>query len=268
MTRSPDLRQNQFGDVLRRLRDRSGLSQLDLALRSGTTQRYVSFLENGRAAPGRDIVRRLAEALTASSEQQGLLFVAAGYVPDSSATVADEAVLTVVGRVLRQQEPFPALLLDAAQNILDANESVTRLLVFAESEGGLDLSAVPGRPNLLRLFFHEAGLFPFVLDPGQFTAAVLGRVLREARGDTEALAVVSEVADYPHVRRLAGRGETAPASPVIAERYRIGGTEFGLTCLVTSVGVPGSAEAERLRIEQFHPADDASERVIREIVGA
>jgi hypothetical protein len=39
------------------------LSQLELALRAGTTRRHVSFMESGRSAPGRGMVVRLAESL-------------------------------------------------------------------------------------------------------------------------------------------------------------------------------------------------------------
>jgi predicted transcriptional regulator len=44
--------QGDFGAVLREWRNRRRLSQIDLALESGTTQRHVSFLEQGRSAPG------------------------------------------------------------------------------------------------------------------------------------------------------------------------------------------------------------------------
>ncbi|MEO0398217.1 MAG: helix-turn-helix domain-containing protein [Pseudomonadota bacterium] len=258
-------RKSAFGDVLRNFRSLRGMTQLDLAARSQTTQRYVSFLENGRAAPGRDVVTRLAASLELNAEQSALLLSAAGYAIGLPNTDIPPGVRSVVGRVLRQQEPFPAFLLDTAQNILDTNESVEKLFAFAEKEGGVNLAAVTGRPNLLRLCLHEAGLFPFIVDPGAFISAVLGRVLREAKGDAEALSLVSEVSHYPHIRRIDFERRPPSAPPILAEHYRIGGTEFGLVCLVTSVGVPGSAEAERLRIEQFLPADETSETVIRDI---
>jgi transcriptional regulator with XRE-family HTH domain len=36
------------------------VSQLELALDAGTTQRHVSFIESGRSMPGRGMVLRLA----------------------------------------------------------------------------------------------------------------------------------------------------------------------------------------------------------------
>jgi transcriptional regulator with XRE-family HTH domain len=48
---------------VREWRARRRVSQLELALRAGTTQRHVSFIESGRSVPGRAMVVRLAESL-------------------------------------------------------------------------------------------------------------------------------------------------------------------------------------------------------------
>ncbi|HEY3483121.1 MAG TPA: helix-turn-helix transcriptional regulator, partial [Streptomyces sp.] len=52
-----------FPQALRDSRNRRHLSQLELAVRSGTTQRHISFIENGRSVPGRELVARLADSL-------------------------------------------------------------------------------------------------------------------------------------------------------------------------------------------------------------
>ena len=49
--------------ALREWRGRRRVSQLELALRAGTTQRHVSFIESGRSVPGRAMVVRLAEGM-------------------------------------------------------------------------------------------------------------------------------------------------------------------------------------------------------------
>ncbi|MFG2020778.1 helix-turn-helix domain-containing protein [Actinomadura geliboluensis] len=54
---------DQFARELRRWRERRRFSQLDLAIRADTTQRHLSFLEQGRSRPGRAMVVRLAESL-------------------------------------------------------------------------------------------------------------------------------------------------------------------------------------------------------------
>src|SRR5689334_13245345 len=57
------VRPSAFGGLLRHFRGRCGLSQLALASRVETTTRHLSYVENGRSRPGRDMVLRLAEAL-------------------------------------------------------------------------------------------------------------------------------------------------------------------------------------------------------------
>lgn len=49
--------------VLRRARQAAGLTQADLALRTGLTSRYIRSLEAGQACPSLDTVFRLAQAL-------------------------------------------------------------------------------------------------------------------------------------------------------------------------------------------------------------
>ena len=54
-----------FGALLRVWRQRRRLSQLHLALDAEVSQRHLSFVESGRAAPSREMVLRLAERLSA-----------------------------------------------------------------------------------------------------------------------------------------------------------------------------------------------------------
>src|SRR5436305_555244 len=53
----------RFGQRLRELRLARGLSQAELASRAAITTNYISRLEGGGAAPGIDLVARLASAL-------------------------------------------------------------------------------------------------------------------------------------------------------------------------------------------------------------
>lgn len=55
--------QDAFAMVLRRARNDAGLTQADLALRTGLTSRYIRSLEAGKACPSLDAVFRFAKAL-------------------------------------------------------------------------------------------------------------------------------------------------------------------------------------------------------------
>ena len=79
-----------FGAVLRRMRERAGLSQQELAERAGLTPHAVSALERGtRTRPYPHTVRSLTEALGASDEEREALIAA---VPRRGATRAPDAV--------------------------------------------------------------------------------------------------------------------------------------------------------------------------------
>ncbi|HEY6887350.1 MAG TPA: helix-turn-helix transcriptional regulator [Solirubrobacter sp.] len=70
-----------FATELRSWRTRRRVSQLELALRAGTTQRHVSFIEGGRSVPGRGMVVRLAESLDVPLRERNALLLAAGFRP-------------------------------------------------------------------------------------------------------------------------------------------------------------------------------------------
>jgi transcriptional regulator with XRE-family HTH domain len=66
-----------FGEELRRLRKRSGLSQETLAARAGLSPEAVSLLERGRRSPRMTTMRLLAEGLRLADADRAALFAAA-----------------------------------------------------------------------------------------------------------------------------------------------------------------------------------------------
>ena len=53
----------QAGDLLREARKSRRLSQLDLALKVGASQRHLSFVETGRSTASRGMLIALSDAL-------------------------------------------------------------------------------------------------------------------------------------------------------------------------------------------------------------
>src|SRR3954471_24722681 len=94
----------EFAVALRGWRRRRRFSQLELALRAGTTQRHVSFIESGRSVPGRAMVVRLAESLEMPLRERHALLLAAGYAPAYPEARFDDPglrpVLTALERIL------------------------------------------------------------------------------------------------------------------------------------------------------------------------
>ena len=117
----------KFGDHLRWWRRRRGLSQLELAGVAGTSQRHLSFLESGRAAPSQQMVLSLAAALNVSLRQQNAFLGSAGYAPIWREGRLGEPELAQVddalAHVLAQQEPYPAFVVDRHWNLRRANQA-------------------------------------------------------------------------------------------------------------------------------------------------
>jgi transcriptional regulator with XRE-family HTH domain len=101
---------SEFAGALRAWRTRRRVSQLELALRAGTTQRHLSFIESGRSVPGRAMVVRLAEALEVPLRERNTLLLAAGYAPAYQETRFDDPrldpVRTALVRVLDGHLPY------------------------------------------------------------------------------------------------------------------------------------------------------------------
>ncbi|MBU6392775.1 MAG: helix-turn-helix transcriptional regulator [Planctomycetota bacterium] len=57
------MRKNIVGNNLRMIRERLGITQEELALRSGLTQGYINFLENGKRGYSERSLEKIANAL-------------------------------------------------------------------------------------------------------------------------------------------------------------------------------------------------------------
>lgn len=69
------------GPLLRAWREQRRVSQLELALRAGSSARHISFVETGRSRPSEEMVLRLAEHLDVPVRERNALLLAAGYAP-------------------------------------------------------------------------------------------------------------------------------------------------------------------------------------------
>jgi transcriptional regulator with XRE-family HTH domain len=100
-----------MGDLLREWRKLRKLSQLDLAELAEISGRHLSFIENGRSAPSRVIVLRLAEALGLALRERNKLLLAAGYAPVYDETNLEAprmaAIRAMVRQLLTAHEPYP-----------------------------------------------------------------------------------------------------------------------------------------------------------------
>jgi transcriptional regulator with XRE-family HTH domain len=104
---------NELGALLRHWRDVRGKSQFDLSLDAGVSQKQISFVESGRSVPNRQTLVVIAQALDVPLRDRNTLLLAGGYAPIYSESDWDsmemKSVTDALKRILRQQEPFPAM---------------------------------------------------------------------------------------------------------------------------------------------------------------
>src|SRR5215813_6108910 len=117
-------RSGSIGDHLRAWRERRRLSQLELSLRAEVSARHLSFVETGRAAPGRELVLRLSEELDIPRRERNALLVAAGFAPIFQQRSFDDpsfdSVRAILDMALEKQKPFPAYVIDRHWNVVAA----------------------------------------------------------------------------------------------------------------------------------------------------
>ncbi|WP_218014145.1 helix-turn-helix domain-containing protein [Rubellimicrobium roseum] len=108
--------QPSFGALLQSWRRRRRFSQLDLASEASISQRRLSFIETGRAAPSREMVLHLAEHLDVPPRERNALLLAAGFAPLLQERRLDHpdfaAARRAIDAILAGHAPNPALAVD------------------------------------------------------------------------------------------------------------------------------------------------------------
>ena len=262
----------ELGALLRHWRDIRGKSQFDLSLDAGVSQRHISFIEIGRSTPSRQMLIDLAAALDVPLRDRNTLLLAGGYAPIYPDGTWDgpemRSITKALERMLRQHEPFPALVLDRYWNVLMANRAAPRFFGHFT-----DLSARKSPRNLLHLMFDPGGMRPFVADWPAVAKSLIQRVYREAVGrvvDDKIKELVSALLAYPDVEPSWTEQKTTripPLTPVIPIGFIKDDKVLNYFSMVTSVGTPQTVAAQELRIECMFPTDEATEALHVALVG-
>jgi transcriptional regulator with XRE-family HTH domain len=265
--------ENELGPLLRRWRAKRGKSQLDLSLDTGISQRHISFIESARSVPGRQTLMDIAESLDVPLRDRNTLLLAAGYAPIFSEgawnAVEMQSITHALARMLRQHEPFPALVMDRYWNVLLTNDSALKFFNCF-----IDMAArrASGRPrNTLHLMFDPAGLRPFIANWNEVARSLIQRVYRESVGrvvDEKTKELLAQLLAYPDVKTDWRIPEAASALPLIPMSFVKEDRTLNLFSLVTTVGTPQTIAAQELRLESMFPADETTETDYVSLIGA
>jgi len=260
-----------FGAHLRYWRQRRRLSQLELAAQAELSTRHLSYVETGRASPGRDVVLRLADRLDVPLRERNTLLVAAGYAPMYQQRRLDDPSMAVPRRAIevlpKAHEPCPALASDGTWAMGAAKAMVPLFLA------GVDQGLLAGAVNVLRLSLHPKGLAPRIANLRQWRQHLLERLQHEIAitGDQVLIDLHQELSSYPvsEDSRPSAAHSTPDLAGLVVPVQIV--TEAGILSFISTTtvfGTPVDVTLQELAIESFFPADEGTAGALRQLLGA
>jgi transcriptional regulator with XRE-family HTH domain len=250
---------SRFPTELRRWRSGRRLSQLELAVRAGTMQRHVSFLEKGRSHPGRDMVVRLAESMELTLRGRNELLLAVGLAPVFPESSLDDETLRSVrlalDTILEGHLPYPTMVVGPHGILVAASRAFD---VFHE---GVDPALLTPPVNVFRLALHPDGLARRVRNLPAWGRHVTGNLRAKfvRSPDPSLEGLLTELEDYlrPLPSEVDALGFSVPLELASDD------SDLRLMTMLTSFATATDVTLADLHLEAFLPADESTAEVLR-----
>lgn len=254
--------------TLQQARKARRLSQLELSLRVGVSQRHVSFVENGRARPSRELLMAWLQALDAPLAVRNAAMLQAGYAPAYSAAPLDDPSMAQANEamveLLKAHDPFPALVLDAHWNVLHINRgarwlAATLMPWAARLPEGMPL-------NLLDMLAHPDGYTRHMVNLAEVGPVALAHLRDEASVHRALAPKVEAFADLLRSRlgpQGLHSGWPRAGAPVLTTRFGTVHGELAFFSMFTTFGTPQDITLASLRVEHMFPADEGTRAALK-----
>jgi transcriptional regulator with XRE-family HTH domain len=258
-----------FPALLKYWRGQKGMSQLDLALAADVSSRHVSFLETGRSRPSREMVLQLGACLSVPLRDQNSLLQAAGFEesfprPELHGGLS-EPINHAIESMLKQQEPYPMVMMDRHYNVMRTNNGADRLLARFIAEP----AALTQPINIYRLLFDPRLGRQFVVDWEKLAHLLLSRLHREALQspqDTEMANLVGQMLEYPDVPESWRQPDfSVPNEAAFTLRVRRDDLELSFLTTLTVFQAPQNITLDEVKIESYFPMDEATVTACRRL---
>jgi transcriptional regulator with XRE-family HTH domain len=264
----PPAPSSHVGDLLREWRGVRGISQLALALEADVSSRHLSYVETGKAQPSRDLVVRLADALSLPLRERNALLVAAGYAPmfrESSLTTPEMApARQAIEFILKQQEPYPALVTNRHWDLLLTNQALIRVF-------GLVRGRSPIHANVMHQIFDPGDMRGVLGNWEEVAGDLIHHLHNEvaaAPTDARARQLLEEVLAYPDIPpHWRTREPGATPLPLLTTVLRNEEVEFRFFSTISTFGTARDVTIDELRIECMFPADEETAERCRALAG-
>lgn len=249
-----------FGTLVRHWRNLRGLTQLSLAVRMETTTRHLSYLENGRSRPGRDVVLRLGEALDLPLRTRNDLLVAAGLAPEFPASELHSPALAPYRQAVLQMiaaiHPFPAFVVDAKFSVKETNEVGRRLLPSVSSGEGV---------NLVDALLGPGPAREMIANFAEVAWSLHTRLVRATSSMTtpEVLELRARIEEY--LRDVPRPPAGANGDPVICPTFKVGDVLVRTIGMTMRFGPSRDVMLEELSVDVLCPRDELAARFFQDL---
>ncbi len=251
------------------------ISQLELALRIGVSQRHVSFVESGRAQPSRELLLSWLHELQAPLAVRNVALQQAGFAPVYRGSELSDTVLAPVrealARLLESHNPMPAMVLDSAWNVVMMNQGARWFcLELMPWLANVAATNTDQPMNFLEALLHPDGITQRITNLEEVAPTLLAHLRDDA-------SVVPEL--LPRVELLAAQfqsrlrhGKRAPnfnalprqMAPVLTTRFSTSHGELAFFSMFSTFGTPQDITLASLRVEHFFAADAHTQKVVQE----
>ena len=244
-----------FANQLRNWRNRRKLSQLELSAIAAVSAKHISFLEQRRSQPSREMVLKLGLAMDIPSIEINAALTMAGFNTAFPKAKLDdknvEPLRAALNSMLEKHLPWPAFVCDQAWNLHNTNSAAKNLLeVLGVSEHSNVMQAMVSADDPAGPFTNwpeVAGLMLQRLDAEQL----------QRPEDTSLRNIRSHLRAHPRLQREP-LDESQELNVVVPIKFRVNGEDLSLISMIAQFGAVQEITYSGLHIELFFPEDNAT----------
>lgn len=258
-----------FGSILKELRQQNRLSQMALALNAEVSTRHISFMENGRSKPSREMVLHLSNVMDVPSRDVNLLLTSAGYSQEYSQHNLSDASMKDVREALTYMldahAPYPAVVIDSHWNLLMVNQAQMALTYYFTQHG----AEFPETDNVMELFFHPKGYRLFITNWEYVGIFLLRRLYHEhlagahCEQENTLLNKILVMPDIPEDWKT--RAIDFGTAPMVKVNFSINDKSFSLFSTISSFGTALDVTLQNIRLEHYLPGDNATRLFLEDL---
>lgn len=258
---------NNFGTAIKEWRNIRKISQLELSIMANVSSKHISFLENGRSNPSKDIVIKLSNFLNIPTTERNYLLKLAGFTEAYSAQPINFStngpIQDAINLMLENHSPFPGVVFDKKWNVLIANKGFNNLLSALKlANPSFKLSS-----NILDLIFDSESLKPNIVNWEEVSSLILKRLNREELiNPTLRESIIDSLSQkYTFPKDWKMKDNLSSPLPVVPVKLEVADSKINLFSIVSTIGTAIDVFAQELTIELYYPVDEESKIIIESL---